>query len=455
LYIKAAGSSPFDAQPVALYNINMVSPLMSKDPKVINLLMIILSIAFCIYYYGTLLNVPFHPDEATYIFMSHDFEQLLSDPQSLKYKSTPQTDLRQHYRLVDPALTRYIIGAGLAITHITPLPVDWDWSLSWQENQDLGALPDERMLTISRLAVSIFFLFSLVLIFKTGVNLHSSLTGLLAVLFLGTNALILLHSRRAMEEALLLPTICLSLYCFASINKRPWLAGFAVMLAINVKLSAAPLFFMGALAIFILDRFQSISPTKRVINLLIFTLIILVGTYLLNPVFWFDPLHVIQIASKERASLVSAQVSSLQQIDPAYALTSLDKRIASLITHLFLSWPAALDIGNYLNVLKPSIDNYLSTPGTTIMRGLWGGLVYLILMIFGFILMLTRLLLKRDPFVAYRAVFLFGFVILFIAMSATISLPFQRYVIPLLPFTSLLSAFGLSQVILHNKKAPK
>lgn len=425
-----------------------------KDLKVIPFLAIVFSIALGVYYYATLTQVPFHPDEATYNFMSNDFKKLFTQPLSMQYQSDTQSDIIQHYRLVDPALNRYVIGTALAIARISPLAVDWDWTVSWQENQDNGALPGERMLMISRLAVSIFFLFSLVFIYKTGTSLHSPLTGLLAVILLGTNALILLHTRRAMQEALLIPAICLSLWSFIGINRRPWLAGLAVMLAFNAKYSAAPLMIIGGIAIFILDNYHSVLLRKRIINILVFSLLILAGTFILNPVLWADPLNVLRIAINERSILVSSQVTALQNIDPAYALTSLDNRVAGLITHLFFSRPAALDIGNYLDVLNPSIEKYLSIPGTTLMRGPIGGLVFFFLTVFGFIMMLTRLILKRDTAEFFRSVFLLGFVILFIALSVTVTLPFQRYVLPLLPFTSLLSAYGLSQIVLPNKKAP-
>ncbi len=427
---------------------------LAQDHKVIPLLAIIFSAILGVYYYATLVQVPFHPDEATYIFMSNDFKRLITDPLSLQYHPADQPDLAQHYRLIDPPLSRYLIGAGLAIARISPLQVDWDWSLGWQENQERGGLPGRRLLTVSRLTVSMFFLLSLVFIYKTGSNLHSPLSGLLALILLGTNALILLHTRRAMQEALLIPAVCFSLWSFCTINRHFWLAGVAVMLAVNAKLSAAPLILLGVIAIFLMNDYQSIPTRKRLGNLLVFCLIIIFGTFLLNPVFWVDPLNALRAAIHERSNLVSAQVSALQQIGSGYALTSPDKRVASLIAHLFFSQPAALDIGNYLDVLTPSIDKYLSLPGATFLRGPVGGLVTFFLTVFGFVMMLVRLILKRGPGSKFRIVFLLGFVILFTALSATVTLPFQRYVLPLLPFTSLLSACGLGQVLMSNKKAP-
>ncbi|MBN2256534.1 MAG: hypothetical protein JW704_01765 [Anaerolineaceae bacterium] len=425
-----------------------------NNSKVIRWVLVVVFTIVGVYYYATINKVPFHPDESTYIYMSNDIYQTFSDPRSVQYTDRAPDDIKQHYRLVDPALLRYVIGAGLAITGKTPLPVDWNWSLNWQENINQGALPDERELMISRIAVSFFFLLGLLLIYKTGTYLQNSLTGLLAVIMLGVNALILLHTRRAMPEAILFPALCFTLWSFIHINRFSWLSGLAVLIAVNAKLSAAPLILMGMIAIFILDRDHFISVRKRCINFLVFISFILIGTYILNPVLWADPLRVFQLAFNERAELVNAQIQTLQQLNPAYALTSLDKRVASLIAHLFFSYPAALDTGNYLENLKPSIDMYFSIPGTTLMRGLLGGLICFILAVFGFFLMIVRTIQKKGTAIMFQILFLLGCIMQFSAMSITIPLPFQRYVIPLLPFTCLISAYGLGQVLLPEKKAP-
>ena len=242
-----------------------------EKTRLVNVAVAILFVVFGSYYYLTLVNVPFHPDESTYIYMSADFKRLFSEPQSLAYDQDLQTDTRQHYRLVDPPLTRYWIGAALSLAGIDTLKEDWNWSLSWQANVNEGALPDSRMLLVSRLAVSSLFMLALFATYRTGVLLHNRLTGILAIIFVACNALVLLHTRRAMEEALLLPAICLSIWSFSSINRRPWLAGLAVLMAINVKLSALPLLVVGIAAIFLLDFHQKAGPAKRFVNLAIFT----------------------------------------------------------------------------------------------------------------------------------------------------------------------------------------
>ncbi len=310
------------------------------------------------------------------------------------------------------------------------------------------------MLLVSRLAVSSLFLLALFAMYRTGVLLHNHLTGLLSIIFLGGNALVLLHTRRAMEEALLLPAICLSIWSFSAINRRPWLAGLAVLMAINVKLSALPLFLIGVAAIFLLDRHQKDVPTKRFLNLAIFSAVILAGTFILNPVAWSNPGLVIQTAISERSALVHSQLASLGMVDPDLVLDSPLKRLAGLITHSFFSYPALLDLGNYRDELSVAINSYNASFGTRILRGFTGGLVTLFLTLFGSLLMLVRVMKQKPFYGSFRFIVLTGFGIFVAAMTATVSLPFQRYVIPLLPFICLISAWGISQVLLPDKKAP-
>lgn len=427
---------------------------LANEYKITKIFLLFLLFLLGFNYYSSLKYVPFHPDESTYIYMSSDFLQLLTDPREMVFKPDIQSDLKQHYRLIDPPLTRYVIGAGLSLAGITGISSDWNWELTWDENIKSGAMPDSKMLIISRVAVSCFFLLSLYAVYKLGFQLRNPLTGLLAVILIGGNALILLHTRRAMEESLLLLGICLSLWSFSYINKRPWLAGLAVLLALNTKISAIPLYFTGLVAIICLDNTHTISWSKKFYNFILYTSILLIGTYVLNPIAWYHPWSIIQISIHERIELVSAQLSSLQIIDPAHALTSPGARIAGILTHTFFSRPAILDIGNYMEQLQPATTTYLTLPGTSLLRGYIGGLIVFFLTLFGIVLMLTGLIIHRINQNRFCLMFMLGFLFFIIPMSIANTLPFQRYVIPLIPFTSLFTAFGISQVIHPNKKAP-
>lgn len=73
----------------------------------------ILALLYLGFFFGGLASVPFHPDEATQIFMSGDIREMFSKPASLFYSFENSDTPRQHYRLVDSPLTRTVIGKGL------------------------------------------------------------------------------------------------------------------------------------------------------------------------------------------------------------------------------------------------------------------------------------------------------------------------------------------------------
>ena len=142
---------------------------------------------------------------------------------------------------------------------------------------------------------------------------------------------------------------------------------------------------------------------------------------------------VIQVAISERSELVFNQLANLALIAPDLVLDSPLKRLAGLITHSFFSYPAALDIGNYRDDLSIAINAYNTSFGTSLLRGFAGGLVSFILALFGSLLMLVRIIKQKPFYRSYRFVVLAGCGFFVAAMTATISLPFQRYVLPLLP----------------------
>ena len=61
--------------------------------------------------------VPFHPDEATQLYMSSEFDDLLARPLSLAW--TPDgDDPRLAIRLLDAPMTRYLLGLGRSLAGI-------------------------------------------------------------------------------------------------------------------------------------------------------------------------------------------------------------------------------------------------------------------------------------------------------------------------------------------------
>ena len=405
---------------------------------------IIIILALIFYYWG-IASVPFHPDESTYIFMSSDFLKFFSSPSSLFWQDEPNDVLRQHYREIDPPLTRDLIGAGLAITGLKPLSNDWDWTLTWEENLANNALPSENQLLVGRLSVAWLFLPTLLLFFMVGQKLSSKRVGILASFFLLTNALILLHTRRAMEEGPLIFGICLSLWGLLNLDKGPWLAAFGAALAFNAKQSAlviVPVVLLGILW----TRDKSESFSRRLIYSASFLGIFVAITFLLNPFLWSNPIQAAKDAVASRLELVQSQVNSVQGIAPQQVLNTPGERLVGMIAQLFVAPPAIQDIGNYTQALSIPTANYLGIYGVDLFRGIfWGGLLMLLTL-----LGVTSLLLKiiKNGLHEERlwALFLISFLIQVLGLLIAVPIPYQRYWVPLVPYVCFFSAKGVEMV---------
>jgi len=415
------------------------------------LLFIALAGALILYNFWSVKLVPFHPDESTYLFMSSDFEALLQDPLSLVWEADKAGDPRQHYRAVDPPLTRDLLGLGRTIAGLKALPADWDWSKSWEENQQAGALPDEGLLTTGRITMTLLLPFSLWLIYQVGNKVNSDLTGLLAMLLLGTNALVLLHGRRAMAEGVLVLGTMLALWGILQAGQRPWLAGLCAALVFNAKhtgLALLPVSMLAACWPLPGMPFRWGKATMALIQVLgVFILL----TLALNPYLWSDPLHAIKAAWSERQELVQRQLADTARLTPGQVLSDPARRAAALLANLYLLEPSFAEVGNYQAQTAAAERAYLSAPGTSLFRGVaWGSLLFT-LTLAGITIAITRL--RRIQALKRRNV-----ILVLIAMSAQVAsliwlvpLPWQRYVIALVPYVCVWIAYCLDSFIQLKK----
>ncbi len=227
-----------------------ILPKIRQKKRFLDLLLISVICVISFFYWQGVAGVPFHPDESTYLFMSADWERFISNPISLGYQSN-DTGLQQQYRLLDPPLGRYLIGISRSLAGYSPPSADWDWALTWEENNRAGALPSPDSLTAARFGPAALFPFSLLLIYLAGWRLGGRFLGWSSMLLLATNALVLLHTRRAMSESGLIFTICLFIACLVFCRRRPWLLGIPVALMVCAKHSTLPLAVIGLLALLI------------------------------------------------------------------------------------------------------------------------------------------------------------------------------------------------------------
>jgi len=283
--------------------------------------------------------VPFHPDESTQLYMSADFEQIMTKPWQMAWEENDSASSITRYRLLDAPLTRYLLGFGRTLFSLPALPSDWDWSASWEENHSNGALPSDRTLLLGRLIIASLFPLGLFLLYRIGIAIDNRWLGIFTVLLFSSNALVLLHTRRAMAEGALVFGVILTLYALIFADKRPLLAGLAVAIAFNAKQSAVVLLPIGLLAVCWI-------PEKKIRNISLlagnsakYLAGFILLTALLNPFLWRHPISASQEALQLRQGLLERQVADYEHLAPGQVLNSPAERSAVLIAQLFFTPP--------------------------------------------------------------------------------------------------------------------
>jgi 4-amino-4-deoxy-L-arabinose transferase-like glycosyltransferase len=380
---------------------------------------LLLLISISTYYLSGVPGIPFHPDESTYLFMSEDFQRVFSDPQSLVWGRTEN------------------------LVTIPAPKADWDWSASWQENQFSGAYPEASAMLAGRLASALLFPLCLVLLYLIGLKLSGRTAGIFAVIFFSLNPLVLLHTRRAMAEGILVFALLLALYCILNAEKYPFLTGLAVALAVNTKHSAALLVPVGLLAVSWVSAKKSKRGGQIAGNLLRFSTGFAVLMLLLNPFLWGDPINAAQAALEQRQALIARQLADFTTIAPAQVLDSPLNRAAVAVAQLFIAPPVFSESGNYTAQTANAEQAYLVSFGSQVGRQPWAAGVMIGLTLLG--IMTTMLVTFKDSQSHQRSavMLLISFLSMSIGIGLLVHLAWQRYYLPLVPFTALFAALGL------------
>jgi 4-amino-4-deoxy-L-arabinose transferase-like glycosyltransferase len=412
-------------------------------------------ILFSLFFLRDIQEIPFHPDEATQIFMSSDVDLFMQDPSSLIWKPQNPMDIRIQYRLLDAPFSRTWIGIFRALGRVPELPNDWNWSSDWGQNIKAGAYPTEAQLITGRLASAIFLPLDILFLYLIGRKLRGNLLGWLMVLLFSLNALILLHTRRAMSEGPMLFFIILSIWSFLQNPRFLFLSAIPVALAFNTKYSALPLFILGLFALIYRNYPPKMDRNRLIMHIAVYFIIFLGMTYFLNPFLWEKPYQAFIAATVARKALLARQVADLESISQGWISNTISKRFGSILANLFLTPPAFHDVGNYIENTMQSELKYQALSVQNLFRGLSCGIFSLILSAMGFILgsIHTRLstLNKRELLI----ILLLGSILQFIFILLVFSIPFQRYVLPLIPFSILWVAYAINELfdIYQKKKA--
>jgi len=369
----------------------------------------------------------------------------LRNPFKLSFDIQEDGDAQQRYRLIDPPLARYILGITRIIVHTPTIKNDWDWAKNWEENQKTGTLPNDELLQIGRTAMAVLLIISTFFLYISSSSIGSRTSGLLAALLLGINALALLHGRRAMAEGILIFGITLFLVSLIYSSKYPWLTGLAVAVAINAKHLTFPLFFVGFLSVcWFIEKVEN-KKFMIIKNIILYLGIFFLVTLVLNPIYWNQPFEALKASLDTRQDLLSLQVNDMQSIMPERVLASLPDRFIALLANLFILRPSVADIGNYLTDTIVSERIYFSYPTNNLFRGFIGGGIMMTLTIVGLIFANFKALSSNAPLSRLIYLFILAFIFQLIGLLFFIPLPWQRYVIPLVPFVCLWTGLGIAE----------
>jgi hypothetical protein len=407
------------------------------------------------FYLSGVAGVPFHPDESTQMFTSGDVELFFQRPDNLFWRVENENDLRQLYRELDAPLTHFVIAAGRWFAGAAALPVDWDWSKTWLQNQQAGALPSAELLLASRFAVAALFPFSVLFLFLTVRRVTNEFTAWAAALLLASNALVLLHTRRAMAEGGLLFTLTLSIWALVKAEKRPWLVAIPAALAFCAKQTLAAFAPIGFLAVlWPVGNFAKEQPKQWIFQIarqsLLYDVIFIAIVFLMNPVFWAQPIPAIKAAIQARQELARRQsADSINQ-----GLNTPGRKIIGLIGGAYLTPPIFAEAGNYKVETHAAETAYLANPMNALFRSIPAGAGLMIIGLFGFTLCGLRMLSPGSPNRRRLVLLVAASLLQTLALLVLIPLAWQRYYLPVVPYACLWTAYGLDQLkelVLHAR----
>jgi hypothetical protein len=112
-------------------------------------------------------------------------------------------------------------------------------------------------------------------------------------------------------------------------------------------------------------------------------------------------------------------------------------------------------VGNYIENTLQSELKYQAVYFQNLFRGLGWGVFSIILAVMGFILGSIHAKLATRSRREYLVILLVGSGLQFIFLLLAFTIPFQRYVIPLIPFSIIWIAYTINElfVILKKKRA--
>jgi 4-amino-4-deoxy-L-arabinose transferase-like glycosyltransferase len=406
----------------------------------------------------TLRQVPFHPDEATWIYMSRDLDRALAGgPASLCWRPESAGDPLQVERERACPLPRLLIGVSRLLAGRPATARDWNWSASWEENARGGALPADELLFLARLPQGLVLFLSVLLMARIGWRAGGSAGAAAAALLYGLNSQVLLHGRRAMSEAALLfgmtLVAALILECLSvSGGKRrgvvlPALVGTALAAAVSAKLTGlliAPAAVAGMIA---LEEPRSVQSVvlRTAVRLGVMASCFIIAFLALNPLYWCHPVDAVPAVAESRNELLTEQVNALRMAAPGQVLDSPMRRLAAAFYEPFLAPPAFWDVPNYSGETAAVESAYLANPMFSLTAREPLPMLWLSLVLIGMTAGILRL--ARPERRGSMAVLWIWFLGVLAGILLEVPILWQRYYLPLIPVLAAWGGVGATTLI--------
>jgi hypothetical protein len=411
----------------------------------------------------TLPAVPFHPDEATYIYMSRDLDRIIAGgPLSVCWRSGGGSDPLQVERERDCPLTRYAVGLARLTGGLPATDANWNWGSDWEQNLGQGAVPSDRLMLLARIPEVLLLFLSVLLMARIGLGLGGGVGAVSAAVLFGLNSQILLHGRRAMSEAGVLFGMILVVAVLLERRNaagprfrniaRPLLTGAALAIAVSAKYSGLLIAPVAVVGMFFIDPE---SPWRRrlwhgILRIGVMAAAFLAVFLLLNPVYWCDLLGTLSAVVAERRRLSFEQVQTLHLASRVAVLDSIPIRLLAPLYEWLMAPLAFWDVPNYSAATSLSEAAYVSQPLHMLTTGSIGGLVSTVLAFLGLGGVIARKMPRgsdASPLIAAA-----WFICIFVGIVAVVPILWQRYYLPLIPAGAVLSAVAINDIVCGIRK---
>lgn len=412
----------------------------------------------------------FHGDEAMQIYTSHDYVIAFIERDPLRLQTTPPypIDSDGHLRILNGTVNRHLIGvswqiAGLHSGMLPPRP-GWDWGLGYDDNVATNHRPTPALLNASRVSSALFFAASIGVVFVLGNLLGGRWVAWLAAGLYALNPVLLLNSRRAMQEGSLLFFGLLAVLTAAVIAQRrahgqrvpAWVwIGFIAAGAVGLasKHNTA-IFVAGALAwvgLAELIRVRRAGDLRRVlivgVALVGCAALMLGGFVALSPALWNDPIPRLGDLLAVRAELLAIQVSGV-----ATGAMPLDQRVTFMFFQPFAAPLMHYEVMAWNEVVSINAEAaaYAGSALAGLQAGVIGGILLTLIALVGVGGLVWRLV--RGQHIPHQpadagvlragAVGVLAWLVVTMAAMMTNPLPWQRYYLPLIPISAVCAALG-------------